>query len=830
LKLKTIYIKDFGKLKNFKLSLMPGLNLIYGTNEAGKTTVMNFIKMMFYGSSSKSSDINKNPRKKYSPWDGCMMSGYIEFEFSGTNYRLEREFRNSNVTDIITLWNLDTGQEESLSCKYDVGEQFFGLGASAFEKSVFIGGMSAVINASDKEDEISKRLMNFATSCDDSVSYEIVRQRLKKAHDELHSKHGKSGELDKMRQLLSDKTELLSQAEITDQKKLDDESMQASFEKLLQRKTEYYNTLSDNIKEQRIIRELHSLETQNKKNAVKEDLQKKLDELTKKISNGRFTVTDDFLDKTESMLSRIAILKNNYSEKKEEFNTIAKERSQLQLSDKIQDNYVELDNLSDKKHELRDQISECEEMIEQLQTNEITIQEKITQTKIKEEMYNEHLAEMESHNNSILINYVLPVAAVFIALLALLVRNLWILIAILPAAIIIFSAAKLSQVVKKILIMKNPELEEKTPDYESVYQEYEKRSKENEISLNESKTNLISLKNELAETEQKKHDLEICNSKLNSQNEQKISEQNKINSILSSISSELTTLSIDLISHFSVFRQVANTDEIEDHIHEAQNVLNEIEKTQAILNSKYEDDIITDSPEDVRLRIRNLRIRLSELTGNSKPKLLSDEQLDKLEENLEDTKKEMSKLNDEITSLKTRLSTQYNDIQAPYEIKTEINEIKTNISEMSRYTDSLKVALSTLDEAGNEIRQTFGPKLNSKTQKIFSHLTGGRYSEILVSKNLEINAIENYNSQIRDWQYLSMGTAEQAYFSLRLAIADMITQNQIPLFLDDVFVQYDDGRADKGFEFISEYSRLNQVLFFTCHRYSKFSDKYICFP
>ena len=79
MKLKTIYIENFGKLKNFKLDLKPGLNIIYGSNESGKTTVMNFIKMMFYGTAGKSSDINKNMRKKYAPWDGAPMSGYIEF-------------------------------------------------------------------------------------------------------------------------------------------------------------------------------------------------------------------------------------------------------------------------------------------------------------------------------------------------------------------------------------------------------------------------------------------------------------------------------------------------------------------------------------------------------------------------------------------------------------------------------------------------------------------------------------------------------------------------------------------------------------------------------
>ena len=226
----------------------------------------------------------------------------------------------------------------------------------------------------------------------------------------------------------------------------------------------------------------------------------------------------------------------------------------------------------------------------------------------------------------------------------------------------------------------------------------------------------------------------------------------------------------------------------------------------------------------------SLKNKLSTLTGKSGPKLLTDEQLDALENNLEDAKKDIDKVNDEITSLRTKINSQYRMTATPAVIHNEIDEIKSNINAMDLYAESVKAAMEALDEAGNEIRQTFGPKLNSHTQRIFSHLTNGKYSEILVSKNLEINTTEDKSSNIHTWQYLSAGTAEQAYFSLRLAIADMITQNKIPLFLDDVFIQYDPGRAKKGFEFISEYSRLNQVLLFTCHKYEEFSDKYIMFP
>jgi uncharacterized protein YhaN len=219
----------------------------------------------------------------------------------------------------------------------------------------------------------------------------------------------------------------------------------------------------------------------------------------------------------------------------------------------------------------------------------------------------------------------------------------------------------------------------------------------------------------------------------------------------------------------------------------------------------------------------SIRVMISE-------RLLSDEQIDSLEEELETTDKEINSLKDEISNMRTRIMSHYHMTESPSTLRNDIDTLKKNIKEASYYDQCLLIASETLEEAGNEIRQTFTPELNTKTERIFRHLTNGRYNETIVSKNFDITSSKNRNSGLHEWQYLSTGTAEQAYFSLRLALADMISKNRVPLFLDDVFAHYDDERTKKGFMFLEEYSRLNQVLFFTCHKYSSASDKYIPFP
>ena len=69
-----INIRSFGKLKDFTLEPTDGVNIIYGENESGKSTVMAFIKAMFYGLGTG------EKRCQYEPWEGGQPQGSIEFE------------------------------------------------------------------------------------------------------------------------------------------------------------------------------------------------------------------------------------------------------------------------------------------------------------------------------------------------------------------------------------------------------------------------------------------------------------------------------------------------------------------------------------------------------------------------------------------------------------------------------------------------------------------------------------------------------------------------------------------------------------------------------
>ena len=79
MKIKSIYISAFGALKDFTLDFSDGFQVIYGENEAGKTTITEFIKSVFYGTGRRAAGQSMSIREKYAPFDRTPAGGRIVF-------------------------------------------------------------------------------------------------------------------------------------------------------------------------------------------------------------------------------------------------------------------------------------------------------------------------------------------------------------------------------------------------------------------------------------------------------------------------------------------------------------------------------------------------------------------------------------------------------------------------------------------------------------------------------------------------------------------------------------------------------------------------------
>ena len=115
LKINKIKINSYGKLKNKEINLKNNLNIIYGKNESGKSTLLNFILNTFYGTLKNKKGKEISNFEKYKPWDTDEFSGKLSYELDNKDkYEIFREFNkknpniyNENGKDITKEFNID---------------------------------------------------------------------------------------------------------------------------------------------------------------------------------------------------------------------------------------------------------------------------------------------------------------------------------------------------------------------------------------------------------------------------------------------------------------------------------------------------------------------------------------------------------------------------------------------------------------------------------------------------------------------------------------------------------------------------------------------------
>ena len=136
MKIIEVHIQHFGALHNKRFSFTDGLNVLCENNGFGKSTLLGFIKAMFYGFFNTSAKtLESNDRKKYLPWDATSCGGSLTFEYDGGLYRIERTFGTSTKGDSLRVYDERLGKETE---KFgDVpGEELFGIDAEGFLRSL----------------------------------------------------------------------------------------------------------------------------------------------------------------------------------------------------------------------------------------------------------------------------------------------------------------------------------------------------------------------------------------------------------------------------------------------------------------------------------------------------------------------------------------------------------------------------------------------------------------------------------------------------------------------------------------------------------------------
>lgn len=85
MKILSLHIDGFGKFHDRDISFEDGLNVVYGKNEAGKSTLHTFIKGMLFGIERQRGRASKNDTySKFQPWtQSGVYEGFLRVECDG---------------------------------------------------------------------------------------------------------------------------------------------------------------------------------------------------------------------------------------------------------------------------------------------------------------------------------------------------------------------------------------------------------------------------------------------------------------------------------------------------------------------------------------------------------------------------------------------------------------------------------------------------------------------------------------------------------------------------------------------------------------------------
>ena len=148
-------------------------------------------------------------------------------------------------------------------------------------------------------------------------------------------------------------------------------------------------------------------------------------------------------------------------------------------------------------------------------------------------------------------------------------------------------------------------------------------------------------------------------------------------------------------------------------------------------------------------------------------------------------------------------------------LEERVAQLTQQVAELEAFGSACRQAADQLEQASEEIRRAYAPKLQAYLSRDMPRITAGRYSEAVVNERFEVMLRAPETNQMVEMARLSRGTQQQIYLLLRLGLLDIVGSRgeRLPLFLDDALALSDDDRRAELLRVLEAEDR--QVIYFT---------------
>ena len=144
----------------------------------------------------------------------------------------------------------------------------------------------------------------------------------------------------------------------------------------------------------------------------------------------------------------------------------------------------------------------------------------------------------------------------------------------------------------------------------------------------------------------------------------------------------------------------------------------------------------------------------------------------------------------------------------------ELDEINEQSREYEMKRQAVQMAAEHLEQLSGAMRGYLKRDLNEKASAIIREITGGKYTKLVTDEKLHVSLVTD--EKLVEIEQVSRGTVEQIYLALRMAVGELLCEEEMPVILDDVFAYYDEERMLQTLKWLKAHKK--QVLLFTCQK------------
>ena len=190
--------------------------------------------------------------------------------------------------------------------------------------------------------------------------------------------------------------------------------------------------------------------------------------------------------------------------------------------------------------------------------------------------------------------------------------------------------------------------------------------------------------------------------------------------------------------------------------------------------------------------------------------------------NAADTNAKLEEIQNEINDKKLelhRIELNKNNIMPQLEDLAQIEEELVSTEEeydgLMKKNNSIIVVKQALEDAYEKMKSNVTPKFTNSLSENIAKISNNKYNKVAINDENGM-MVELASGEYVPAERLSLGTIDQLYLSLRLSMNTEVSNENMPVILDEAFAYYDDDRLENILKFLADNYKDKQIIILTC--------------